>query len=101
MEMITRLRRNKVDENIVSNILSCPQLGLLELCFTQGMLYVSNEQRVLILYIVAAAARWNSRLQTLDARLSKYIKGKPIRIDGSPRASGILDTVSPRKALTS
>lgn len=53
------------------------------------------------LYIVAAAARWNSRLQTLDERLSKYIKGKPIRVDGSPRASGILDTVSPKKALAS
>ena len=51
--------------------------------------------------IVAAAARWNPRLQTLDGRLSKYIKGKPIRVDGSPRASGILDTVSPRKTLTS
>ncbi|KAG8216430.1 phosphoglycerate mutase-like protein [Butyriboletus roseoflavus] len=74
--MITYLCRNKVDENIVSNILSCPQLGLLELRFAQ-----------------AAAARWNSRLQTLDERLSKYIKGKPIRVDGSPRASGILDTV--------
>jgi acid phosphatase len=49
--------------------------------------------------IVAAAARWNSQLQTLDARLSKYIRGKPIRVDGSPRASGILDTVSPRKVL--
>jgi len=70
------LIRNKVDENIVSNILSCPQLGQLERRFAE-----------------AAAARWNSRLQTLDPRLSKYIKGRPIRIDGSPRASGILDTV--------
>ncbi|KAF8122675.1 phosphoglycerate mutase-like protein [Boletus edulis] len=70
------LVRNRVDENIVSNILSCPLLGLLELRFAE-----------------AAAARWNSRLQTLDGRLSKYLNGKPIRVDGSPRASGILDTV--------
>ncbi|KAG9311769.1 phosphoglycerate mutase-like protein [Chiua virens] len=70
------LVRNKVDENIVSNILSCPQLGFLELAFAK-----------------AAAARWNSQLQTLDGKLSKYINGKPIRVDGSPRASGILDTV--------
>ncbi|KAF8550160.1 phosphoglycerate mutase-like protein [Imleria badia] len=76
MAMITRVYRNKVDENIISNIPSCPQLGLLELRFAE-----------------AAAARWNSQLQTLDARLSKYIRGKPIRVDGSPRASGILDTV--------
>ncbi|KIJ14520.1 hypothetical protein PAXINDRAFT_12617 [Paxillus involutus ATCC 200175] len=70
------LVRNKVDETIVSNILSCPQLGLLESQFA-----------------AAAAARWNPRLQTLDKKLSKYINGKPIRVDGSPRTSGILDTV--------
>ncbi|KAI9568107.1 phosphoglycerate mutase-like protein [Boletus coccyginus] len=70
------LVRNRVDDNIISNILSCPQLGLLELRFTE-----------------AAAARWNSRLQTLDGRLSKYIQGNPVRVDGSPRVSGILDTV--------
>lgn len=51
--------------------------------------------------VLAAATRWNPRLQTLDGRLSKYIKGNPIRVDGSPRASGILDTVSTRKALAS
>ncbi|KAH0834797.1 hypothetical protein J3R83DRAFT_10398 [Lanmaoa asiatica] len=101
IEIMTRLHRNKVDENIVGNILSCPQLGLLELRFAEGMSDVPNEWRALMLCIIAAAARWNSRLQTLDKRLSKYIKGKPIRVDGSPRASGILDTVSPRKALTS
>lgn len=99
IEMLPRLHRNKVDENIVSNILSCPQLGLIELRFAQGMLYTPNERRVLMSSLVAAAARWNSRLQTLDGRLSKYVKGKPIRVDGTPRASGILDTVSPRKAL--
>ncbi|KAF8842016.1 phosphoglycerate mutase-like protein [Paxillus ammoniavirescens] len=70
------LVRNKIDETIISNILSCPQLGLLESQFA-----------------AAAAARWNPRLQTLDKKLSKYINGKPIRVDGSPRTSGILDTV--------
>lgn len=41
--MITCLYRNKVDDNIVSNILSCPQLGLLELRFAQGRLYIPNK----------------------------------------------------------
>ncbi|KAL4073664.1 phosphoglycerate mutase-like protein, partial [Scleroderma citrinum] len=68
--------RNRVEDNLVSNILGCPKLGLLEEQFTE-----------------AAAARWNPRLEGLDKKLSKYIKGKPIRIDGQPRASGILDSV--------
>ncbi|KIJ63162.1 hypothetical protein HYDPIDRAFT_134966 [Hydnomerulius pinastri MD-312] len=76
------LVRNKVDDNIISNILACPQLGLLEMQFAEGM-YTR----------FFAAANWNPRLQSLDKRLSKYINGKPIRVDGSPRASGILDTV--------
>ena len=42
IEMITWLFRNKVDENIVSNILSCPQLGLLELHFAEGKLFIPN-----------------------------------------------------------
>jgi acid phosphatase len=33
-------------------------------------------------------------LEPLDKKLSKYIGGNPIRVDGKPRASGILDTVS-------
>jgi acid phosphatase len=32
-------------------------------------------------------------LEKLDPKLSKYIDGNPIRVDGRPRASGVLDTV--------
>lgn len=44
---------------------------------------------------VAAASTWNHTLEPLDKKLSKYIGGNPVRLDGKPRASGILDTVSP------
>ncbi|KAG2034004.1 histidine phosphatase superfamily [Suillus americanus] len=68
--------RNGIDENIVSNTLACRRLALLELQFAE-----------------AAAAVWNSRLEPLDKKVSKYIGGRPLRLDGNPRASGILDTV--------
>jgi len=42
----------------------------------------------------AAAVSMNPTLEPLDQKISKYIGGKPIRIDGSPKASGILETVS-------
>ncbi|KAG1718245.1 phosphoglycerate mutase-like protein [Suillus paluster] len=68
--------RNGIDENLVSNTLACKRLAILELQFAQ-----------------AAVATWNSRLEPLDKKVSKYISGKPLRLDGIPRASGILDTV--------
>ncbi|KAG1723056.1 histidine phosphatase superfamily [Suillus lakei] len=68
--------RNGVDENLVSNTLACKRLALLELQFAE-----------------AAVAVWNSRLEPLDKKVSKYIGGRPLRLDGTPRASGILDTV--------
>ncbi|KAM0751178.1 phosphoglycerate mutase-like protein [Meredithblackwellia eburnea MCA 4105] len=40
-----------------------------------------------------AAKTWNPTLMPLDSSLSKFIGGNPIRIDGHPRANGILDTV--------
>ncbi|CDO75738.1 hypothetical protein BN946_scf184921.g14 [Trametes cinnabarina] len=43
---------------------------------------------------IAAAAAWNATLEPLDKKLSKYIGGNPVRLDGKPRASGILDTVT-------
>ena len=42
----------------------------------------------------AATIAWNPTLEPLDAKISKYAGGEPIRLDGKPRASGILDTVS-------
>lgn len=44
---------------------------------------------------IEATKAWNPTLESLDEKLSKYIGGNPIRLDGKPRASGILDTVSP------
>ena len=41
----------------------------------------------------AAAAAWNPALEPLDDKISKYLGGNPVRIDGRPRASGIFDTV--------
>ena len=42
---------------------------------------------------IAAAEKLNPSLTPLDKRLSKYLDGEPVRVDGKPRASGILDTV--------
>ncbi|KAI5480425.1 acid phosphatase [Pseudohyphozyma bogoriensis] len=39
-----------------------------------------------------AALTWNPSLAPLDSLIGKYING-PVRIDGHPRANGILDTV--------
>ena len=41
-----------------------------------------------------AAVSMNHTLEPLDQKISKYIGGNPVRIDGSPKASGILETVS-------
>ncbi|KAL1716674.1 histidine phosphatase superfamily [Schizophyllum commune] len=69
------LVRNSQDENLVSNTYACKRLEFLKIGFAQ-----------------AAAAAYNPSLETLDKKLSKYTGG-PIRIDGKPRASGILDTI--------
>lgn len=46
-----------------------------------------------LLSILAAASAYNHTLEPLDKKISKYLDGKPIRVDGQPRASGVLDTV--------
>lgn len=68
--------RNKRDENLYPNSSACPRLDTLMKEFTE-----------------AAAISMNPTLEPLDQKISKYIGGKPIRIDGSPRASGILETI--------
>ncbi|KAJ8597066.1 phosphoglycerate mutase-like protein [Rhizopogon salebrosus TDB-379] len=68
--------RNGADENLISNTLACKRLALLKLQFEE-----------------AATVAWNSRLEPLDKKVSKYIGGRPLRLDGTPRASGVLDTV--------
>ncbi|KAI8986698.1 phosphoglycerate mutase-like protein [Trametes punicea] len=73
--------RNGKDENLFGNTLACKRLEVLQIGFAH-----------------AAAAAWNSTLQPLDKKLSKYIGGNPIRLDGKPRASGILDTIRAAEA---
>ncbi|THU90595.1 phosphoglycerate mutase-like protein [Dendrothele bispora CBS 962.96] len=68
--------RNAKDENLFGNASSCKRLEILLIGFAQ-----------------AAATAYNHTLEPLDKKLSKYIGGNPIRVDGKPRASGILDTV--------
>lgn len=70
------LIRNGKDENLLGNTYSCKRLEILQVGFAQ-----------------AAAAAYNPTLEHLDARLSKYLDGQPVRVDGKPRASGIMDTV--------
>ncbi|KIY70843.1 phosphoglycerate mutase-like protein [Cylindrobasidium torrendii FP15055 ss-10] len=68
--------RNGKDENTIGNTYDCPRLEVLLVGFAQ-----------------AAAAAYNHTLEPLDHKLSKYLDGNPIRVDGKPRASGILDTI--------
>ncbi|KAM5532142.1 hypothetical protein V8D89_014167 [Ganoderma adspersum] len=68
--------RNGKDENLFGNTMACKRLEILQVGFAQ-----------------AAAAAWNTTLEPLDKKLSKFIGGNPIRLDGKPRASGILDTI--------
>lgn len=68
--------RNAKDENLFGNTGACKRLEALELGFAK-----------------AAAAAWNPALEQLDDKISKYIGGNPVRLDGRPRASGIFDTI--------
>lgn len=68
--------RNGKDENLFGNTGACKRLEILEIGFAK-----------------AAAAAWNPALEPLDKKISKYIGGNPVRIDGRPRASGIFDTI--------
>jgi len=71
----TILIRNGRDENL-SNNYTCKRLQMLQDGFAQ-----------------AAATAYNPSLEKLDNKLSKYLQGKSVRVDGKPRASGIMDTV--------
>ncbi|KZV84235.1 phosphoglycerate mutase-like protein [Exidia glandulosa HHB12029] len=71
------LVRNGADENLVGNVFACKRLDMMKYAFAQ-----------------AAAEAWNPHLERLDPKLSKYIDGNSVRIDGKPRASGILDTAA-------
>ncbi|KAF9041275.1 histidine phosphatase superfamily [Panaeolus papilionaceus] len=68
--------RNGKDENLIGNTYTCKRLEILQVSFAK-----------------AAAEAYNHTLERLDNKLSKYIDGNPIRVDGKPRASGIMDTI--------
>jgi hypothetical protein len=72
------------------------QVGFAKGAYTSSPLHHLHgiEQKLKWLIRLAAADAYNPTLEYLDKRLSKYINGNPIRVDGRPRASGILDTVS-------
>ncbi|OCH93949.1 phosphoglycerate mutase-like protein [Obba rivulosa] len=76
---LVRIRNGK-DENLFGNTLACKRLEVLLVGFAQ-----------------AAVAAWNPSLEPLDKKVSKYLQG-PIRLDGKPRASGVLDTVRAAEA---
>lgn len=54
----------------------------------------SSETSIVDGFALAAAAVYNPSLKHLDKKLSRYLDGNPVRVDGKPRASGIMDTVS-------
>ncbi|PPQ68920.1 hypothetical protein CVT24_007664 [Panaeolus cyanescens] len=70
------LVRNGKDENLIGNTYTCKRLEILQVSFAK-----------------AAAEAYNHTLERLDSKLSKYIDGNPIRVDGKPRASGVMDTI--------
>ncbi|ESK96267.1 acid phosphatase [Moniliophthora roreri MCA 2997] len=70
------LVRNGRDENLIGNTSNCKRLEILLVGFAQ-----------------AAASAFNPTLEPLDKKLSKYLGGNAIRVDGKPRASGIMDTI--------
>lgn len=68
--------RHPIDENLFGNTGACSRLAELAIAFN-----------------LAATKDNNPKLEQFDSKLSKYVGGNPIRIDGKPRLSGILDTV--------
>ncbi|QRW23317.1 histidine phosphatase family containing protein [Rhizoctonia solani] len=68
--------RHPNTESLIGNTIGCGRLAELALAFN-----------------LAAAKDNNPNLEQFDSKLSKYIGGNPIRIDGKPRLSGILDTL--------
>ncbi|KAF8512657.1 histidine phosphatase superfamily [Hysterangium stoloniferum] len=74
------LIRNGKDENLLGNKLACNRLELMARTFAQ-----------------AAADTFNPLLEKLDEKVGKYVGG-PLRIDGKPRASGVLDTLRAAQA---
>lgn len=79
----------------MGNTYACERFEILQLGFVKGICFHSRNGASIdiIQSTTAAAEAYNHTLEHLDKKVSKYIDGNPIRIDGKPRASGILDTV--------
>jgi acid phosphatase len=94
---MTRATRNKRDENCIPQHFRLPttQHSYGRVCKRCGVRIVNKSPISDTVRPSAAAVSMNPTLEPLDQKISKYIGGKPIRIDGSPKASGILETVSP------
>ncbi|EPS43239.1 hypothetical protein H072_2771 [Dactylellina haptotyla CBS 200.50] len=71
--------RNVVDENLMPNETVCRRYRQLQNAFG-----------------LAAAERWNDteELKYVSSKLGKYVQGGIIKVDGSPRLSGIMDTIA-------
>lgn len=67
------MTRNMSEESLLPNTFACRRLRHLDKQFAR-----------------AAALAWNESLKPLDGRIGKYIGGAPVRVDGSPAASGIM-----------
>ncbi|KAK0526867.1 hypothetical protein OC835_005150 [Tilletia horrida] len=73
--------RNFLTETLIPNTLGC-----------------SRFRRLDSHYAEKAATEFNPSLEALDASLSSHNDGQPIRVDGHPRLSGLLDTIRASQA---
>ncbi|CAD6899369.1 unnamed protein product [Tilletia controversa] len=73
--------RNFLTETLIPNTLGCSRFRQLDRHYAEK-----------------AATTHNSTLEPLDATLSPHNDGQPIRVDGHPRLSGLLDTIRAAQA---
>lgn len=95
--LVPRVRtRHGQDEDLIGNQYGCPRLKQMMVSFEKGedyLEFISTIIQTRLLSPLAMAEKYNPELAKLEG-VSKYIDGRPLKIDGSPRASGVLDTVS-------
>ncbi|KAL9933259.1 hypothetical protein V8E36_007977 [Tilletia maclaganii] len=73
--------RNFLSETLIPNTLGCSRFRKLDRHYAEQ-----------------AAIKYNPALEGLDPSLSPHNDGQPIRVDGHPRLSGILDTLRASQA---
>ena len=89
----THSSSNGKDENLIGNSYTCKRLETLLVGYAKGKFHHYQRNNLTLWTPTAAAEAFNATLEPLDKKLSKYIGGNPIRVDGKPRASGVMDTV--------